>query len=80
MLIRPRRITNLPDRRVAGPAWLRIDTWRDGTTFTRYQLVAQGWQDIALVPKLGQSEALLRVHRRVVAPEQAAVPTRHRWM
>ncbi len=53
---------------VAGPAWLRIDEWRQGETVTRYQAVAQGWQTIDITPHAGQPEALFRFHQRVAAP------------
>lgn len=52
--------------RVEGPAWTRIDEWRDGSLDTRYRYFGDGVHDLELKPAPGQTEALLRVHRQVV--------------
>lgn len=59
-----------------GPAWLRIDEYRDGETVQRTRLVEAGVQTIALYPEEGRSEALMRIFRLVPDPEPAATPPR----
>jgi hypothetical protein len=53
-----------------GPGWLRIDEWRDGETFSRFQDVADGWQLVTLNPSEGRKESLLRVNQRRYGPEE----------
>lgn len=49
---------------VAGPAWLRIDEQGNDEIVTSYQMVDEGWQEVALAPEAGRSERLLRVSQR----------------
>ena len=53
---------------VLGPAWLRVDEWRDSRIRTRYRAVPPGWQPIRIAPDANQSERLVRIHQRVTAP------------
>ncbi|MDX8405488.1 MAG: hypothetical protein R8K50_04980, partial [Mariprofundus sp.] len=57
---------------VAGPAWLRIDQWREGRIQSRYQWVAGDFEQLQLSPAESESEALFRVAQRIVI-EGAAV-------
>ncbi len=59
-----------------GPAWLRVDEWRDGQTHSRYQLLSEPWQTVTLMPAADQREALYRLHLRTMAPPRPAVPPR----
>ncbi|MDP2828866.1 MAG: OmpA family protein [Sulfuricellaceae bacterium] len=58
---------------VAGPAWLRIDEWRDGKVESRYQQVAADFEELLLAPSGQRTEALFRVHQRVMAAGVAPV-------
>lgn len=60
--------------RLEGPAWLRIDEWRDGRIDSRYQYLGPGLHTVELRPAPGQTETLFRVHRQQVldAPRETA--------
>jgi hypothetical protein len=51
---------------VAGPAWLRIDEWRDGKVESRYQTVSGDFEELLLAPSGQRGEALFRVHQRML--------------
>jgi hypothetical protein len=55
---------------VEGPAWLRVDELRGDVTLTRSLLVEPGRRTVTLRPEAGQREALFRVFRRVLVPDQ----------
>ena len=48
-----------------GPAWLRIDSYQDGTVQSQYRQLGAGWQQFELTPPAGREEALYRVYQRV---------------
>ncbi len=48
-----------------GPTWLRIHEYRDGETWLSYQAVERGLQAVALAPREGQAQRLLRVFQLV---------------
>lgn len=67
--------------RLEGPAWLRIDEWRDGATDSRYRYLGAGLHDLVLRPAPGQAESLFRVHRQQVfeAPRETTPPRVTHW-
>ena len=60
---------------VPGPAWLRVDEWRDGALRSRYRHVAGDWEEIELRPTAGQRQALFRLHTREYVPAERRPPT-----
>ncbi|MFO7749657.1 MAG: hypothetical protein R6V54_06150, partial [Desulfobacteraceae bacterium] len=58
--------------RVKGPAWVRIDRRKDSETVVGYRYIQPGWQQLVLAPGPDETEALFRLHRRVLkhAPDQ----------
>lgn len=59
---------------VEGPAWLRIDEYRDGETLSRYRALPEAARTVTLSPEPGQEEALFRVF--LLRPRDAASPSR----
>ena len=64
---------------VDGPAWVRIDEWRDGQVLSEYQPVPAGAQVLELAPAPGQDQRLVRVFQRVLRAEPP-IPSRARPM
>jgi len=58
--------------RVKGPAWVRIDRRKDSETMVGYRYIQPGWQQLVLAPGPDETEALFRLHRRVLkhGPDQ----------
>ena len=53
---------------VTGPAWVRIDEHRAGSTDLRYRLIGAGRQELLIHPAPEQTEALLRLSLRGLGP------------
>lgn len=53
---------------IDGPAWLRIDEWKDGRSESRYQRIEGRWQPVVLTPSDGRTESLYRLHLRSIDP------------
>lgn len=62
--------------RLPGPAWVRIDQWRDGHDEVSYRWIEQTWNDLVLPPPGGQHEALFRVHLSAFAAGRSITPAR----
>ncbi len=52
---------------IRGPAWIRIDEWRDGITLTNYEAVLEENRTIELHPLARHKQALFRVYELVRA-------------
>jgi hypothetical protein len=60
---------------VKGPAWLRVDEFRDDEPSHRYAFVESGWRRVILEPPEGRTEALYRIHQRLPGSSRATTPT-----
>lgn len=61
---------------VAGPAWIRVDTFKDGHTDIRYRFVATGRHNLLFSPRDGEAENLIRIFQRIIDPEKPQLPPR----
>lgn len=55
---------------VAGPAWVRIDEWRDGIVRSHYRYIEAGVETVTQTPPAGRAEALYRVFQRIVGRDR----------
>ena len=62
---------------LAGPAWLRIDTLRDGRTLSTYRYLDQAWQTVRLPVADGQRETLYRLFLRRQEPDRPVTRPRY---
>ena len=61
---------------VNGPAWLRVDRYRDGASAVSYRKVEAGWRDVRLGPEDGEEQgALSGVRARAVGAATAGEST-----
>ncbi|MDH5552101.1 MAG: hypothetical protein OEX82_02095, partial [Nitrosomonas sp.] len=61
---------------ISGPAWLRIDTLKDGETLTTYRHVKTEWHEIKVVPEVGEKESLVRVSQYLPGLRETEIPNR----
>ncbi|WP_338848904.1 hypothetical protein V8J88_08170 [Massilia sp. W12] len=58
-----------------GPAWVRLDSWREGQTHSQYLLLNEAENKLKLGPPPGEKEGLYRVFvRQAGAPRMPATP------
>jgi len=62
--------------KIVGPAWVRIDEWRNGKIITNYRYIASNTETLKLFPKQDQKEALYRLSARIPFSEKANILAR----
>jgi len=64
---------------IEGPAWIRADELRDGSTYTTYREVPEGFHELSFLPAEGRDEGLFRIFERAeTGPEKAPRPVEPR--
>lgn len=61
---------------IPGPAWVRIDHWREGRTHSRYALLEETQNSLQLRPRKDEKEGLYRLFVRQAGAVRPLIPQR----